>query len=156
MYKICIYKCNLDSLLTLEMHSLALYNNISDILLIAIENGMIVCSQLFVPSLCEPPVHNVQKTVSHVSQKSNSWLMCTEHFGMTSLRCLDMRSSNWLTRNDGGNADTPPLGMFISSRHIGQRNEFVSLVWLAAILVKQCRQTVCEHCNNFGVCSLPS
>lgn len=139
------------------MHSLALYNNISDILLIAIENGIMVCSaQVLVESLCEPPVHKVQKTVSQVSQNSNSWLMWTEHFGITSRLCLDIKSNSWFTKNDGGRAWTPPLGIVINSRHIGHRNEPVSRVWDAAILVKQCKQTVCEHWRSLGVCSLPS
>lgn len=138
------------------MHSLALYNKISDILLMAIENGIIVCSQVLVASLCDPPVHKVQKTVSHVSQNNNSWFICTEHFGMTSLLWRDIKSSNWLTRNDGGKADTPPLGIVINSRQIGHLNDPVSLVWDAAILVRQCKHTVWEHCSNFGVCSLPS
>ena len=138
------------------MHSFALYNKISDILLIAIENGMMVCSQLLVPSLCEPPVHDIQNTISQVSQNNSSWVMWTEHLGMTSRRCLDIKSNNWLTRKDGGKADTPPLGMFMDSLHIGHRKEPVSLVCEAAILVKQCKQTVWEHWSNFGVCSLPS
>lgn len=138
------------------MQSLALYSRISDILFMAIEKGMIVCSQLLALSLCDPPVHKVQKTVSQVSQNNNSWLMWTEHLGMTSLLCLDIKSKSWLTRKDGGKAETPPLGMVISSRQIGQRKEPVSLVWLAAILVRQCRQTVCEHWRSLGVCSWPS
>lgn len=69
--------------LTFDIHSLALYNKISDILLMAMENGIMVCSQLFVLSLWDPPVHKVQNTVSQVSQKRSSWLMWTEHFGIT-------------------------------------------------------------------------
>lgn len=122
----------------------------------AMENGMMVCSQLLAASLWEPPVHRVQKTVSHVSQNSNSWLIWTEHFGMTSRLCLDIRSSSWLTRKDGGKADTPPLGIVMSSLHIGHRKEPVSLVCPAAILVRQWRQTVWEHCRSLGVCSCPS
>lgn len=138
------------------MHSLALYNRISDILLMAIEKGIIVCSPLLALSLWDPPVHNVQKTVSHVSQNNSSWLMCTEHLGITSLLCLDIKSRSWLTRNEGGRAATPPRGMTISSRHMGHRKEPVSRDGDAAILVRQCRQTVWEHCRSFGVCSPPS
>lgn len=142
--------------ITLEIHSFALYKRISDILLIAIEKGIMVCSQLFVVSLWDPSVHNVQKTVSQVSQKSSSWLMCTEHFGMTSLLCLDIRSKSWLTKNEGGKAETPPRGIVINSLHIGHLKDPVSLVWEAAIFVKQWRHTVCEHWSNLGVCSFPS
>lgn len=142
--------------LTLEMHSFALYNRISDILLIAIENGIMVCSPLLALSLWDPPVHNVQKTVSQVSQKSNSWFICTEHLGITSLLCRDIKSKSWFTRKEGGRAATPPLGMTISSRHIGHRKEPVSRDGEAAILVRQWRQTVCEHWSSFGVCSPPS
>ena len=38
---------------------------------------------------------------------------------MTSLLWRAIRSSSWLTRNDGGIARTPPLGMEISSRQMG-------------------------------------
>lgn len=85
-----------------------------------------------------------------------TWFMCTEHFGMTSLRCRDIRSNSWLTRNEGGRALTPPRGIVINSRQMGQRNDPVSRVWEAAILDRQCKHTVCEHGSNFGVCSLPS
>lgn len=153
--KQCI-ECKVMLFVTFEMQSLALYSNISDILLIAIEKGMIVCSQVVAVSLWDPLVQRVQKTVSQVSQKSNSWLIWTEHFGITSLRCLDIKSSSWLTRKDGGKADTPPRGMVISSLQIGHRNEPLSRVWLAAIRVRQCRHTVWEHCRSFGVCSWPS
>ena len=138
-----------------------------------------------------PPVHNVQNTVSHVSQNSNSykrceclamiwrlessyiymsliensqlnskreltWLWCVEHFGITSRLCLAIKSSNWLTRNDGGRAWTPPRGIVISSRHIGHRNCPVSRANVATILSKHWMQTVCEHGINFGLCSPPS
>lgn len=82
--------------------------------------------------------------------------MWIEHLGMTSLRCLDMRSSSWLTRKEGGSADTPPRGIVINSRHIGHLNVPVSLVCEAAIRVRQCRQTVCEQGSSLGVCSPPS
>lgn len=75
---------------------------------------------------------------------------------LTSLLCLDIKSSSWLTKKEGGRALTPPLGMVISSLQIGHRNDPVSRVCEAAILVRQCRQTVCEHCSSFGVCSFPS
>ena len=85
-----------------------------------------------------------------------TWLMCTEHLGMTSLLCRDMRSSSWLTRNEGGRALTPPRGIVINSRQMGQRNDPVSRVWEAAILDRQCKHTVCEQGRSFGVCSPPS
>lgn len=77
-------------------------------------------------------------------------------YKLTSLLCLDIKSSSWLTKKEGGRALTPPLGMVISSLQIGHRNDPVSRVCEAAILVRQCRQTVCEHCSSFGVCSFPS
>lgn len=42
----------------------------------AILKGMIVCSVHpgDVP-VCDPPVHIVQNTVSHVSQNNNSWFI---------------------------------------------------------------------------------
>lgn len=59
--------------LTLEMHSLALYSRISDIRLMAIENGIIVCSLLEDwPWFPEEPVHREQNTVSQVSQNNSS------------------------------------------------------------------------------------
>lgn len=75
---------------------------------------------------------------------------------LTSLLCRDIRSSSWLTRKDGGSAATPPRGIIISSRHMGHLKEPVSRDGDAAILVRQCRQTVWEHCRSFGVCSPPS
>lgn len=75
---------------------------------------------------------------------------------VTSLRCRDIKSSSWLTRKDGGSAATPPRGIIISSRHMGHLKEPVSRDGDAAILVRQCRQTVWEHCRSFGVCSPPS
>ena len=54
------------------------------------------------------PAHIMQNIVSHVSQKSNSWLMCVAHLGTISLRCLAIKSNNWFTRKLGGNAPTPP------------------------------------------------
>jgi hypothetical protein len=57
---------------TLDMHSLALYKRISDMRLIAMENGMMVCSQLVPLVLWLPPVQRVQNTVSQVSQNSSS------------------------------------------------------------------------------------
>lgn len=85
----------------------------------------------------------------------HTWLKCTEHFGTTSLLWLAIRSNNWLTRNDGGRAATPPLGTVICSRHIGHLKVGDAAAW-EAILRRQWRQTVCEHGNSFGVCSLPS
>lgn len=104
--------------------------------------GIIVCSVHpgDVPAWL-PPVQTVQKTVSHVSQNSNSWFIWIEHFGMTSRRWRDIRSSNWLTRKLGGNAETPPRGIVMSSRQMGHRNAPDSRVCDAAILVKQWRQT---------------
>lgn len=61
---------------------------------------------------------------------------------VTSLRCLDIKSSNWLTRKLGGKAGTPPLGIVINSLHIGHRKAPASLVCEAAILVRQCKQTL--------------
>lgn len=52
-----------------------------------------------------------------------------------------MRSKSWFTRKLGGNADTPPRGIVISSLQIGHLNAPVSRVWDAAILVKQCKHT---------------
>lgn len=60
------------NIITFDRHSFALYNKISDIRLIAMLNGIIVCSQLVLPSSWLPPVHKAQNTVSHVSQNSNS------------------------------------------------------------------------------------
>jgi hypothetical protein len=42
-----------------------------------------------------------------------------EHLGMTSRLCLAIKSRSWLTRKEGGRAETPLLGIVISSRHIG-------------------------------------
>ena len=104
---------------------------------------------------CKP-----NRRCEHTFQSRNvaapTWLMCTEHFGMTSLLCRDIRSSSWLTRNEGGRAFTPPRGIVINSRQMGQRNDPVSRVCEAAILDRQCKHTVCEQGSSFGVCSPPS
>lgn len=139
---------------SLLKHSLALYNRISDILFKAMENGTTVWSQGV--SLWGPSAQCRQKTQSQVSQKRSSRPGWELHWGITSLLCRAIKSSSWLTRNDGGKACTPPLGMVISSRQIGHRKQPASLVCEAAIRVRQCKQTVCEHCKSFGVCSPPS
>ena len=65
--------------LTFDVHSLALYRRISDILLMAMENGMTVWSESAelrsappsapaVPVMWLPAVHSEQNTQSHVSQ----------------------------------------------------------------------------------------
>lgn len=70
--------------ITFAIHSFALYNKISDMRFIAMLNGIIVCSLHpgEVP-VWFPPVQTEQNTASHVSQKSNSWLMWIEHLGIT-------------------------------------------------------------------------
>ena len=85
-----------------------------------------------------------------------TWVWWVEHFGITSRLCLAIRSKSWLTRKEGGKAETPPLGMVINSRHIGQRNCPVSRAKVATIRSRQWRQTVCEQGNNLGLCSTPS
>ena len=137
---------------TLVATSLALYNNISDIRLMAMEKGTTVWSLLleeeqqeeeeeedeeddeeeeeeeeeeedrlaiseFLVSLtldsgapCDTFVQWEQKTASQLSQKSSSCDGWIPHLGITSLRWRAIRSSSWLTRNDGGSAPTPPLG----------------------------------------------
>ena len=79
-----------------------------------------------------------------------------EHFGITSLLCLAMRSNNWFTRNDGGKAWTPPPGIVISSLQMGHRNCPVSLAYVATIRSKHCRHTVWEQGSSLGECSPPS
>lgn len=70
--RVFTFKKNLFKL-TFEMHSFALYNKISDIRLIAMENGMIVCSLLDDwPWFPDEPVQREQKTVSQVSQNKSS------------------------------------------------------------------------------------
>lgn len=55
------------------MHSFALYKSISDMRFMAILKGMTVCSHEDNPrELWPPEVHWEQKTVSQVSQNSNS------------------------------------------------------------------------------------
>lgn len=77
-------------------------------------------------------------------QKKNifTWFKWIEHLGTTSRRCLAIKSNNWLTRNDGGSAGTPPRDIVILSRHIGHLKLPVSRVCDAAISVnnedKQC------------------
>ena len=88
-----------------------------------------------------------------------TWVLCVEHFGTTSRRCLDMRSNNWFTIKLGGKAETPPRGITMTSLQMGHRNEPFSRAvdaWLAMILSKQSLHTVCEHWSNLGVCSAPS
>lgn len=85
-----------------------------------------------------------------------TWVWWVEHFGITSRLCLAIRSKSWLTRKEGGKHTTPPLGMVINSRHMGQRNCPVSRAKVATIRSRQSRQTVCEHGNNLGLCSTPS
>ena len=86
---------------------------------------------------------------------SSSWAGWEPHFGTTSLRWRAIRSSSWLTRKEGGRCDTPPCGMVIRSRHIGQRN-CASLAKVATILVRHSKQMVCEQGRSFGLWSTES
>lgn len=52
--------------------------------------------------------HIWQNILSHVSQKSNSSFTWKLHFGTTSRLNRTIKSSSWLTINDGGNDVTPP------------------------------------------------
>lgn len=65
-------RSGLAAFFTFAKHSFALYNKISDIRLIAMLKGIIVCSQLELPSSWLPPVHCEQNTVSQVSQNNSS------------------------------------------------------------------------------------
>ena len=95
----------------------ALKERISFIRLMASENGTTVCSaEIWCWS------HNWQKILSHVSQKSNSSLLCESHLGITSRRWLTIKSSNWLTRNDGGNEVTPPRNQTYSHLCLGKNS----------------------------------
>ena len=85
-----------------------------------------------------------------------TWVWWVEHFGITSRLCLAIRSKSWLTRKEGGKHTTPPMGMVINARHMGQRNCPVSRAKVATIRSRQWRQTVCEHGNNLGICSTAS
>lgn len=85
-----------------------------------------------------------------------TWVWWVEHFGIISRRCLAIRSRSWLTRKDGGRAETPARGIVISSRHMGQRNCPVSRANVATIRSKQCRHTVWEQGSNLGLFSPPS
>ena len=85
-----------------------------------------------------------------------TWVWWVEHLGMTSLRCLAIRSKSWLTRIEGDRDDTPPLGIVISSRHMGHLNCPVSRANVATIRSKHWRHTVWQHVNDLGLCSPPS
>ncbi len=71
--------------------------------LIANENGTTVCSA---DIWCWS--HIWQKILSHVSQNNNSSFVCEPHFGTTSRLNRTIKSSNWLTINEGGKEVTPP------------------------------------------------
>lgn len=110
-----------------------------------------------------------------------------QHVGIKVRRLwVDIKSSNWLTRNDGGRDWTPPFwGTTMSSLHIGHLNvcRCCWTVWesrcswdciippwplfdessavrrlfaAATILIKQWTHTVCEHGKSFGARSIPS
>ena len=61
--------------------------------LIAMEKGMIVCSQLDPLVLWLPPVHSVQNTVSQVSQNSSSCKKRTIGRLGTDGRCVSLYNS---------------------------------------------------------------
>ena len=66
--------------------------------LIAMEKGMMVCSQLDPLVLWLPPVQSVQKTVSQVSQNSSS---CNSYRLETWHRHRQRQSVHFLTLNYG-------------------------------------------------------
>lgn len=103
------------------------------------------------PPAWDPFSQTLQKTTSQDSQKSSSCWVWVEHLGMTSLLWLDIKSSNWLTRNEGGRVKTPPRGKVMVSLQMGHRKKPASRTpGREAIFSRHDLQTVWLQWSSLG------